>query len=503
MSNERRQTPSNPAGENDRQEPARVIGVPPLKCQCGNMLSGWQSKSGPCRNTRVHFTRVSNFYTSCHICGKWHEYVSGSLIDIPWHEPAPGRSMEDYRIVKGCCNCGTKTDMRCGWCREPQCNTCWREAAKQSGDDHVRCAKCRSELSKKAMRELARSMERVVTCGSLFSGIGGIDLGFERAGWMCKWQVENEPFCIRVLKHHWPHVARFGDVREFTCNRYEHSVDAIVGGFPCQDLSIAGRRGGLAGERSGLFFEFIRIIREMRAATDNLRPAFALVENVPGLFSSDRGRDFAMVLRSFRECGALDIAWRVLDSQYFGVPQRRRRVFIVCDFVSQRAASVLFESEGGGGNPAAVRKAGQDIARCITGSTGGVSGKEQHETFIPSITSRIGKGGFTDPVNDGIISVHSDAQPQQQRPDDGSGITHSLCANGFDASEDGTGRCTPLVPAGNGTLPGLPGSLDVFAACETCREGPDAPRYKAIGNAVVPAVAEWIGRRMREVLRGT
>src|SRR5690606_1758225 len=120
----------------------------------------------------------------------------------------------------------------------------------------------------------------------------------------------------------------------------------ITFGSPCQDLSVAGKRAGLDGERSSMFFEALRVFREMREATNGGSPALVVWENVPGAFSSNGGRDFAYVLAGLAELGAVDIAWRVLDAQYFGVAQRRRRVFVIADFGGERAAEILFEREG-------------------------------------------------------------------------------------------------------------------------------------------------------------
>ncbi len=159
--------------------------------------------------------------------------------------------------------------------------------------------------------------------GSLFTGVGGFDLGFERAGMECAWQVEFDKNCQNVLRKHWSETELFNDVRTVGKHNLE-PVDVICGGFPCQDVSIAGKRAGLAGERSGLWSEFARII-------DELEPKWVVIENVPGLLSSNRGRDFATVIRWLAERG-YGVAWRILDSQYFGVAQRRRRVFIVGSF---------------------------------------------------------------------------------------------------------------------------------------------------------------------------
>jgi len=158
------------------------------------------------------------------------------------------------------------------------------------------------------------------TFGSLFAGIGGLDLGLELAGWQCSWQVETDSRCNWVLGKHWPEVRRYGDIKEIEPGQLE-AVDLISAGWPCQDLSVAGKRGGLAAERSGLFFQAIRLIQ-------GLQPQWVLLEQVPGLFSQNKGRDFVLVIQALAECG-YGFMWRVLNSQYFGVPQRRRRVFIV------------------------------------------------------------------------------------------------------------------------------------------------------------------------------
>jgi len=158
-----------------------------------------------------------------------------------------------------------------------------------------------------------------MTHGSLFSGIGGFDLGFERAGFRTIWQVEIEPFCLGVLKTRFPDAERFRDIRDCGADNLQ-PVDVITAGVPCQDVSVAGKRAGLAGERTGLFYEFARILRE-------LRPAWFVFENVPGLLSSEDGRDFQIVLDSLSQIGyTCDVD--ILDSQEFGVAQRRRRVFI-------------------------------------------------------------------------------------------------------------------------------------------------------------------------------
>jgi DNA-cytosine methyltransferase len=187
------------------------------------------------------------------------------------------------------------------------------------------------------------------TVGSLFSGIGGLDLGLERAGWEVRWQVEIDPFCRKVLGRHWPDIKKYGDIREVNPDELE-PVDLVCGGFPCQDLSVAGKRAGVAGERSGLFWEVVRI-------ADEVRPSWLVLENVPGLLSSNEGRDMETVLNAIEELGYI-VDCDIMDAQYFGVAQRRRRVFIVCQHVdhllSQRTitsaltiSQCLIESLGG------------------------------------------------------------------------------------------------------------------------------------------------------------
>lgn len=163
-----------------------------------------------------------------------------------------------------------------------------------------------------------------LTFGSLFSGIGGLDLGFERAGFRCVWQVEIDPFCQRVLEKHWPTVKKHADIRTFTGEGFE-TPEIIVGGFPCQDVSLAGKREGLAGERSGLWVEFARIIREVR-------PRYVVVENVPGLLAYDtkKGKPapIATVLTEFSRLG-YDAEWGVVSARSVGSTQLRKRVFII------------------------------------------------------------------------------------------------------------------------------------------------------------------------------
>lgn len=166
----------------------------------------------------------------------------------------------------------------------------------------------------------------MTTAVSLFAGVGGFDLALERAGVRVVASVEWDKHAQKVLARQFPQSTIFGDIQGVTGEQlraagFNPTNGIITGGFPCQDLSVAGKRAGLAGKRSGLFWEICRLLDETRTQT-------FILENVPGLLSSNNGRDMAVVIEALVERGYC-IAWRVLDAQYFGVPQRRRRVFIV------------------------------------------------------------------------------------------------------------------------------------------------------------------------------
>ncbi len=204
---------------------------------------------------------------------------------------------------------------------------------------------------------------RELTLGSLFDGIGGFCYAATLTGRIKPiWAAEIEPSCIDITRYRFPEVMHVGSVTELKGNEIQ-PVDIITFGSPCQDLSIAGARKGLKGNRSGLFIEAIRIIEEMRLATNGKYPTFIIWENVPGAFSSRDGADFRTVLEKITKTnipmpasgkwatagmvrgGEVDTAWRVLDAQYWGVPQRRKRIYLIGDFGGQRAGEILFKSE--------------------------------------------------------------------------------------------------------------------------------------------------------------
>ena len=175
---------------------------------------------------------------------------------------------------------------------------------------------------------------------SLFSGVGGFDLGLENAGMKTIYQCEWDKHANSILERHWPQVPRWGDISTLTAKeilRHGTPPDVVAWGSPCQDLSVAGKRAGLEGERSGLFHEGIRIINELRKETNNEYPKISIWENVAGALSSNRGADFGVILDEMAKAGAMVIEWGLLDAQHFGIPQRRRRVFVIAVFNSATA----------------------------------------------------------------------------------------------------------------------------------------------------------------------
>lgn len=244
----------------------------------------------------------------------------------------------------------------------------------------------------------------MLTFGSLFSGIGGLDLGFERAGLRCVFQVEKDEFCRKVLRKHWPDVHQWDDVTTFTGESFERP-DVIAGGFPCQDLSLAGRRGGLEGERSGLWWEFARIIRV-------LRPRYVVIENVPGIaipVAPGRPAPLGCVLGDLSSLG-FDAEWSTVSACALGAPHMRRRLFIIA---------------------------------------------------YPN--------SFVEPTRFWI--------QQQYKQKAVSGIDENQC---FGSRE----RWMETITQNSGSYDGLPGGVD---------------RIRALGNAVVPQVAEVVARRLLQI----
>lgn len=342
---------------------------------------------------------------------------------------------------------------------------------------------------------------------SLFAGIGGFDLAFEQAGAQVVGQVEIDKFCQRVLKWHYPDVPLWGDV----CNvgrRELPAHDVLCGGFPCQDLSVAGKRAGLDGERSGLFYEVVRILTECT-------PQWFCLENVPGLLSSKGGADFQAVIEALVEIG-YGVAWRVLDAQYFGVPQRRRRVFIVgCLGNISSAAKVLFESESLPWDTPPSRKERRETTRGVEFGPSGSSFTE----LAPTLDTRCKNGPMQNQVGLGVLEapsvslcLHASGNDKQDATHQtyvvgyqGSDLGHALRANPSKADKPssstymvqdrmfGNVPCVGvrrLTPTECERLQGFP---DGWTAVDGAK---DTTRYKAIGNAVAVPVVRWIAERM-------
>lgn len=229
-----------------------------------------------------------------------------------------------------------------------------------------------------------------ITLGSLFDGSGGFPLGGVLAGITPTWSSEIEPFPIRVTTARFPNMKHYGDITTIKGSELE-PVDIISFGSPCQNLSVAGKREGLDGDRSSLFYEAIRIVKEMREATNGKYPRYIVWENVPGAFSSNKGEDFKAVLNEickvkdeqvsiskpskWENAGRImgdgySVAWRLFDAQFWGVPQRRQRIYLVADFDGGSAGKILFESEGLSGYSAQGFKSWQSSANGTSESIG-------------------------------------------------------------------------------------------------------------------------------------
>lgn len=314
--------------------------------------------------------------------------------------------------------------------------------------------------------------------GSICSGIEAATSAWHSLGWTPAFFSEIEAFPRAVLAHHYPDVPCHGDFTTIEANQYG-AIDLLVGGTPCQSFSVAGLRKGLDDERGNLTLEFIRL-------AERYRPRWLVWENVPGVLSQDRGRAFGSFLGGLAECG-YGFAYRVLDAQYFGVPQRRRRVFVIGYLGDWQApAAVLFERESLRGDTTPRREARKDVAATLEASTGGLSGKEGRGLIpetAPTLSARTkGGGGLgSDFECDGGL-IASTGETAHCLNAGGMGrqdyetetlIAHSLRGEGFDASEDGTGRGTPLIPV----------AFDCKASGRNgFGEGPISPTLRAMGR---------------------
>jgi DNA (cytosine-5)-methyltransferase 1 len=298
-----------------------------------------------------------------------------------------------------------------------------------------------------------------VNVGSLFSGIGGFDLGFERAGMRVSWQVEQDAYCRAVLAQHFPDAARFEDVREVGARELD-SVDLICGGFPCQDLSSAGRGAGIDGARSGLWSEFARIVRE-------LRPGYVVVENVPALLTGkgkrwDRG-PIGRVLGDLAEA-RYDAEWACLSAREFGAPHLRKRVWIV-------AYPTRDAEAGAAPEPRAERQRAR--ARGQRSRAADLADADQRRRPRRTAAARSRGTGVdvSDTESSGRKARSADRLGEGQPPEGPS-------RSGWWSAEPAVGRVAN----------GVPHRVD---------------RLAALGNALIPQIAEWIGRRILEHERTT
>ncbi len=294
-------------------------------------------------------------------------------------------------------------------------------------------------------------MAAKLNVASFFAGIGGFDLGLERAGMEVVFQCEINKFCQKVLKKHWSEIPICSDINSLESDDIPKS-NVWCGGFPCQDLSLAnqGKRKGLKGERSGLFYKFAELISEKY-------PRWIIIENVPGLLNSNGGEDFRILLQTLDELG-YGVSWRVFDAKHFGTPQRRRRVYIVASYRTLLSSKVLFEQNG------------------ITIAPG--KGIGQREISAERFREGDQQSNLYSIQHAGIGRKHT-AGPQAKgyRND---GETYTLDSRG---SSDAI--CKADDSFGIRDSSGIP-------------KGLDSNRFRAVGNAVAVPVVNWIGNRIVE-----
>jgi DNA (cytosine-5)-methyltransferase 1 len=344
--------------------------------------------------------------------------------------------------------------------------------------------------------------------GSVCSGIEAASVAWHPLGWTPAWFAEIEAFPAAVLDHRWPGVPNVGDFTRIGKDVEVEPVELVVGGTPCQSFSVAGKRLGLDDPRGNLTLEFIALV-------GRLRPRWVVWENVPGVLSDDGGRTFGTVLGLLGKLG-YGLAYRVLDAQFFGVPQRRRRVFVVGHLGAwQRAAAVLLEPSCLSGNPPPRRETREGVAASLT--KGAESGRRREDdvnlvTSPPVLASGRGFERAGDSRGQDCVVAMNAHGGSHGRIDAESEtfVAHSLRADGFDASEDGTGRGTAhstepavahdmtvrrLTPRECERLQGFPD--DYTAITYKGKPAADGPRYRALGNSMAVPCMAWIGERIQ------
>jgi len=351
--------------------------------------------------------------------------------------------------------------------------------------------------------------------GSVCSGIEAASVAWHPLGWKASFVSEIDKFPRAVLAHHYPEVPLHGDFTTIQDGQYE-PIDLLVGGTPCQSFSVAGLRGGLDDDRGNLALEFLKLAQR-------LRPRWVVWENVPGVLSSNGGRDFGSILAGLGEVG-YGFAYRVLDAQFFGLAQRRKRVFVVGHLGDwRRAAAVLFEREGLRGDTAPRREAREDVAKCLTR---GVGQRYDFETETLPISSAIGfecgffGGRLTDlsptldagckdgPVRNqqGCGVLDTQAIPfdttQITSPENGSNPKpgdpcHPITAKGHAPAVSITSAVRRLTPTECERLQGFPDGWTLIPY--RGKPAADGPRYKALGNSMAVPCMRWIGERIQMV----
>lgn len=344
--------------------------------------------------------------------------------------------------------------------------------------------------------------------GSVCSGIEAASVAWNPLGWEAEFFAEIDPFPTAVLAHHYPETPNLGDFTKI--QRTARPISLLVGGTPCQSFSVAGLRGGMADDRGNLALEFLRL-------ADRLRPEWLVWENVPGVLSSwsddpdcpprdmewtgpgdgrvqavQQRNDFGCLLSALAELG-YGWSYRILDAQYFGVPQRRRRVFVVGRLGDWRGpAAVLFERHGLSGNPPPSREARTDVAGCLgggSGSRGWCDDLDRAGAFIPGATPCLtGRPYGDNESKEGLLVAGTLTREYGEQSGNGMGsmanglIAHTLRGEGFDASEDGTGRGTPLVPVPFDTT-------QVTSKLNRSNPKPGDPCHPLAAGAHAPAIA--------------
>ena len=339
------------------------------------------------------------------------------------------------------------------------------------------------------------------------------------AGHSVCWQSENDFHRSRILNHHWPDVTLIGDVQDVRADQFVQP-ELITGGFPCQDLSVAGKRQGLQGSQSGFWWEFHRILSEF---TDT---QWCLIENVPGLLSCNEGRDFAVLLRSLADIGFLDggIAWRVLDSSHFNVPQRRKRLFILAsrDPSGGCPAEVLALTEGSEGDTGAFKQARVFSPNYFPKSTrvDPVAYRKAQKAHDPNDCERWEMAEMSNTLTAHGTTTDLVAYNVYPLPGQGEFLSATETSLGnlggrYSQSERGTRvvgaglKPRRLTPIECERLQGFPDNWTAYGSSapsgtvilqgeEALYPVPDTPRYRALGNAVTVPVAEWLGYRLSE-----